>query len=65
MDTRSILDRLIAFPTVSSAPNIDLMIWVRDRLAEAGVEAVLIPDAAGKKANLYACLLYTSDAADD
>lgn len=56
MDTRSILDRLIAFPTVSSAPNIDLMIWVRDRLAEAGVEAVLIPDAAGKKANLYATI---------
>ncbi len=56
MDTRSILDRLIAFPTVSSAPNIDLMTWVRDRLAEAGVEATLIPDADGKKANLYATI---------
>ncbi len=56
MDTRSILDRLIAFPTVSCAPNIDLMTWVRDRLGEAGVEATLIPDADGKKANLYATI---------
>ena len=56
MDTRTILDRLIAFPTVSSAPNIDLMTWVRDRLAEAGVEATLIPDPDGKKANLYATI---------
>ncbi len=56
MDTRTILDRLIAFPTVSSAPNIDLMTWMRDRLAEAGVEATLIPDPDGKKANLYATI---------
>lgn len=56
MDTRSILTRLIAFPTVSSDPNIALMEWVRDLLANVGVEAVLIPDVSGKKANLYATI---------
>ncbi|MDE3237886.1 MAG: acetylornithine deacetylase [Paracoccaceae bacterium] len=54
MNTRAILDKLIAFPTVSSEPNIDLMQWVSNLLAGAGVSSVLIPDATGKKANLYA-----------
>ena len=54
MDARAILERLIAFDTVSHRPNRDLMDWVAGLLAEAGVEAVLIPDAGGGKANLYA-----------
>lgn len=53
---RDILDRLIAFDTVSARPNIDLMHWVRDRLAGAGIEAALIPDAGGGKANLHAAV---------
>ncbi|PZQ96568.1 MAG: acetylornithine deacetylase [Cereibacter sphaeroides] len=56
MQTREILDRLIAFETVSSQPNIALMGWVRDLLADVGVESVLIPDASGGKANLYATI---------
>lgn len=56
MKTREILDRLIAFETVSSLPNIDLMVWVRDLLATAGIAATLIPDTDGKKANLYATI---------
>lgn len=54
MDTRAILERLIAFDTVSSNPNRDLMDWVADHLARSGIDAVLIPDPAGGKANLYA-----------
>ncbi|MDE3027050.1 MAG: acetylornithine deacetylase, partial [Paracoccaceae bacterium] len=54
MNTRAILDRLLAFETVSSLPNIGLMEYVRDLLAEAGIAAVLIADDTGKKANLYA-----------
>ena len=53
MQTRDILERLIAFDTVSSRPNIELMRWVRDLLATAGVAARLIPDREEKKANLY------------
>lgn len=54
MQTRAILDRLMSFDTVSSKPNMALMAHVRDLLAGAGIEAVLIPDAAGAKANLFA-----------
>lgn len=54
MDMRAILERLVAFDTVSSRPNIDLMHFVRDLLADAGIASVLIPDAQGGKANLYA-----------
>lgn len=54
MDARAILERLIAFDTVSDRPNRALMDWVAGLLAQAGVEAVLVPDAGGGKANLYA-----------
>ena len=54
MDMRAIFDRLMCFDTVSSKPNIALMQFVRDLLTDAGVEAVLIPDPLGQKANLYA-----------
>ncbi len=54
MDARSILERLIGFDTVSSNPNMALMHYVRDLLADAGISGVLIPDAGGGKANLYA-----------
>lgn len=50
----SIFERLMGFDTVSSKPNIDLMTYVQGLLADAGIEAVLIPDAAGGKANLFA-----------
>jgi acetylornithine deacetylase len=54
MDMRAIFDRLMCFDTVSSKPNIALMQFVQDLLVDAGVEAVLIPDPLGQKANLYA-----------
>ena len=54
MDMRAIFDRLMCFDTVSSKPNIALMQFVCDLLADAGIEAVLIPDPLGQKANLYA-----------
>ena len=54
MDMRAIFERLMGFDTVSSKPNIDLMHYVRDLLADAGIDAVLIPDAGGHKANLFA-----------
>ena len=54
MQCREIFARLVAFDTTSARPNIALMHLVRDLLAGAGVNAVLIPDATGAKANLYA-----------
>jgi acetylornithine deacetylase len=54
MQTREILARLIAFDTVSANPNMDLMTYVQGLLTGAGIDALLIPDAGGSKANLYA-----------
>lgn len=51
---RDIFERLMSFDTTSSNPNRDLMIYVQDLLAKAGITATLIPDASGGKANLYA-----------
>lgn len=56
MNSAEILDRLIGFDTVSRNPNIDLMRFIQGLLAEVGVEAELIPDNDGKKANLLATI---------
>lgn len=54
MEMRAILERLIGFETVSHMTNVPLMRWVEGLLAEAGIEATLIFDENGEKANLYA-----------
>lgn len=51
---RDILDRLMAFDTVSSKPNIALMEYVKGLLEGAGLRVTLVPDASGGKANLFA-----------
>lgn len=51
---RAIFDRLMRFDSVSAKPNLELMLWVKAELAAAGIEALLLPDASGQKANLFA-----------
>ncbi|HEX7651011.1 MAG TPA: acetylornithine deacetylase [Noviherbaspirillum sp.] len=51
-----ILQKLIAFPTVSRDSNLDLIYWIRDYLGTLGVPCRLTYDASGKKANLFASL---------
>jgi acetylornithine deacetylase len=50
---REILERLLAFDTVSSKPNIALMDYVKALMEGAGLRVTLVPDAGGGKANLY------------
>jgi acetylornithine deacetylase len=54
--TRSIVDRLIAFNTVSRDSNLGLIEWARDYLHQHGARTRLTHDASGKKANLFATL---------
>lgn len=54
VDSVALLDRLIAFPTVSRDSNLDLVKHVRGLLAGHGIEATLIGSADGRKANLFA-----------
>lgn len=50
------IERLIAFKTVSRDSNLGLIEWVRDYLRAMGAKTRLTPDAGGKKANLFATL---------
>jgi acetylornithine deacetylase len=53
---RSMIDRLIAFRTVSRDSNLGLIEWVRDYLQGHGAKTRLTHDASGRKANLFATL---------
>jgi len=53
---RTMVERLIEFPTVSRDSNLALIEWVRDYLSKAGASTRLTYDASGKKANLFATL---------
>lgn len=55
-EARSMIERLIAFNTVSRDSNLGLIEWVRDYLQGLGATTRLTPDASGKKANLFATL---------
>ena len=53
----SVLERLIAFPTVSADGNLAVIHWVRDYLAELGMAAHVVPAPDGQpKANLWASI---------
>ena len=54
--TTDILAELIAFPTVSSDSNLEMMSYIATRLQDCGADVHLINDPSGKKANLFATL---------
>jgi acetylornithine deacetylase len=56
MDSMEILERLVAFPTVSRDSNLDLIGYIRDFLAAHGILSRLYLDGGKRKANLYACI---------
>lgn len=51
---REIFNRLLAFDTVSSQSNMALIEYVRDLLAVKGIDALIVKDETGLKANLFA-----------
>ena len=54
--TVEILERLVAFPTVSRDSNLPLIDWIRNFLADHGVTSHLVTDDSGRKANLFASI---------
>jgi acetylornithine deacetylase len=56
------IDRLIAFPTVSRDSNLGLIEYARDHLVRLGVKPHLVYDASQKKANLFVTLADEPDA---
>ena len=59
------IERLIAFNTVSRDSNLGLIEWVRDYLARLGAVTRLTHDQTGKKANLFATLGDSKKAGSD
>ena len=55
-DTIEILRDLIAFETVSSKSNLEMIAYLATRLGDAGARVDLHQDDTGKKANLFATL---------
>ncbi|TIM78507.1 MAG: acetylornithine deacetylase [Mesorhizobium sp.] len=56
MDSIQILEKLIAFPTVSRVSNLDLIGYVTELLAARGIACQIIRSADGHKANLFATI---------
>lgn len=52
----TLLDRLIAFPTVSRDGNIDLIRYVADLLTAEGIPSRLFPHESGDRASLFATI---------
>lgn len=55
-DTCTLLDALIAFPTVSCDSNLEMIAHLAGRLEQAGARVDIHHDKTGKKANLFATL---------
>ncbi|MFK5998588.1 MAG: acetylornithine deacetylase [Rhodobacterales bacterium] len=56
MKTLEILEKLIAFDTVSHRTNLGLLDYVQDLLQQAGANVTRIENADGSKANLFATI---------
>lgn len=52
----ALLERLVAFETVSARSNRDLIDWAAGVLRDAGIEATVLPSPDGGKANLFATI---------
>ena len=56
MKSIELLEKLIAFPTVSSDSNLALIQFVAEILQSQGIESAIIPSPDGRKANLFATM---------
>ena len=54
--TREILEQLIAFPTVSTDSNLNIITYIADHLSALGARVQIFQDDTGTKANLFATL---------
>lgn len=55
-DSVVLLEKLISFNTVSRNSNLELIFYVKKLLEDAGIDAQLVEDETGQKANLFATI---------
>lgn len=53
MNAEEILAKLVSFPVLGGESNLSIIHWIKDYLAEHGVEGVLVPNEEGTKASLH------------
>ena len=53
MKAEEILAKLVSFPVLGGESNLSIIHWIKDFLAEHGVEGVLVPNEEGTKASLH------------
>jgi acetylornithine deacetylase len=56
LGTIGMLSRLVSFDTTSARSNLALVDFVRQSLAQRGIDSHLVPDASGEKAALHAII---------
>jgi acetylornithine deacetylase len=56
MNSQDMLAKLVSFDTTSHLSNLPLVDFVARYLAQFGIEAKILPDASGRKANLWASM---------
>ncbi|WP_172329677.1 acetylornithine deacetylase [Mangrovicoccus sp. HB161399] len=56
MTETELLARLVAFPTVTNGPNLEMISWVSDCLEDCGFAVTRVPSSCGTKAGLLARL---------
>ena len=61
---QQILKQLVSFDTTSYKSNLALVEFVQNYLRDYGINSQLVPDASGKKANLYATIGANSERPD-
>ena len=54
LSARQLLERLVAFPTVSRDSNLELVDWVEGYLSDHKISCTRVPSDCGQKASLYA-----------
>lgn len=55
-ESLEMIKRLVGFNTISSESNLNLINYVQEFLAQYGINAVLVPNDSGTKANLFATI---------
>jgi len=53
MNAQEILAKLVSFPVLGGESNLSIIHWIKDYLADQGVEGVLVPNDEGNKASLH------------
>jgi len=54
--TTALLKEMIAYPTISTESNLEMIHWIADRLETVGANVEVFADDSGTKANLFATL---------